>query len=497
MNGSVTLLKQIGANLNGANRSLTSNAKSEEGFANKLQSLLGEVSSNNQGQQPLMKQIKVLLNKEMNPAQMEKELKTLIDQLKAFVHSLPGGDMALNQDSAHPNMSTLTEETDVGSLIQSLEKALETGNDRSLSLDNNLVENLEALEGWLSDLEINLESINKKDISMQLSMSLSMPQSKIYSFNLSETGDLNPLINGKVEKLATELKGLLQDLSTSFTGNKEQNPLQMSKQLKELYSIAEQLIKIEKNNPASTEVKQLLQQVKQDTTSPKAFASFEQALMNLKRRSNLSLTNKYSQNAKVTSAEFGKWMENSWSRLGDISDSKKESSLKTISFSPAGDGIMTKQEQMVIKLNPSNQSDQSMPKQLIEEFQKIMNRSRFNMNKAGSQLSIKLNPGSLGDMMVKMTQQNGEMMVKIMVSTQAAKEMLEGNLNQLRHMFTPNQVQIEKQDLSTQTDQSFTFEKEEDQEQEKGRQHEKSSETASEEDDEAQSFHDVLMNEKV
>ncbi|WP_345238848.1 flagellar hook-length control protein FliK [Pontibacillus salipaludis] len=492
MNGSVTLLKQIGANLNGANKSLTSNAKTEQGFANKLQSLLGEVSSNNQGQKSLMKQIKVLLNKEMNPAQMGKELKTLIDQLKAFVQSLPD-----NQSSVLSNMSTLSEEAGVESLIQSLEKALEIGKDRNLSLDNNLVEKLEALEGWLSDLETNLESNSKKDVPKLSAMSLSMPQSITYSFNVSETVESNSLISGKVEKLATELKGLLQDLSTSLTRNKEQNPLQMSKQLKELSSIAEQLIKIEKNNPASTEVKQLLQQVKQDTTSPKTFASFEQALMNLKRRSNLSLTNKYSHNAKVTSAEFGKWMENSWSRLGDLSEAKKESSLKTISFSPTGDGMMTKQEQMVIKLNPSSQSDQSMPKQLIEEFQKIMNRSRFNMNKAGSQLSIKLNPGSLGDMMVKMTQQNGEMMVKIMVSTQAAKEMLEGNLNQLRHMFTPSQVQIEKQDLSAQLDQSFTFEKEGEQQQERDRQQEQSSNPASEEDDESLSFHDVLMNEKV
>ncbi|GGC96980.1 flagellar hook-length control protein FliK [Pontibacillus salipaludis] len=492
MNGSVTLLKQIGTNLNGANKSLISNAKSEQGFANKLQSLLGEVSSNKQGPQSLLKQIKLLLNKEMNPAQMGKELKTLIDQLKAFVQSLPD-----NQSSVLSNMSTLSEEAGVESLIQSLEKALEIGKDRNLSLDNNLVEKLEALEGWLSDLETNLESNSKKDVPKLSAMSLSMPQSITYSFNVSETVESNPLISGKVEKLATELKGLLQDLSTSLTGNKEQNPLQMSKQLKELSSIAEQLIKIEKNNPASTDVKQLLQQVKQDTTSPKAFASFEQALMNLRRRSNLSITNKYSHNAKVTSAEFGKWMENSWSRLGDFSEAKKESSLKTISFSPTGDGMMTKQEQMVIKLNPSSQSDQSMPKQLIEEFQKIMNRSRFNMNKAGSQLSIKLNPGSLGDMMVKMTQQNGEMMVKIMVSTQAAKEMLEGNLNQLRHMFTPSQVQIEKQDLSAQLDQSFTFEKEGEQQQERDRQQEQSSNPASEEDDESLSFHDVLMNEKV
>lgn len=496
MNGSVTLLKQIGVNLNGINKSVTSNANTEQGFSNKLHSLLGEVASNNQGQS-LTKQRKLLLNKDMNSSQMEKELKTFIDQLKAFVQSLPEGDMALNQGSVLPNRSTLSEETGIASLVQSLEKALEALKDRDLSLDNNLIEKLEALDGRLSDLETNLELNAKKDVSKLSAMSLSMPHFITHSFNVSETVESKSLISGNVEKLATDLKGLLQDLSATLTGNKEQTSLQMSKQMKELYSIAEQLIKIEKNHPASTEVKQLLQQVKQDTTSPKAFASFEQAFMNLKRRSNLSITNKYSHNAKVTSAEFGKWVENSWARLGDFSESKKESSLKTISFSPTADGMMTKQEQMVIKLNSTNQSDQSMPKQLIEEFQKVMNRSRFNMNKAGSQLSIKLNPGSLGDMMVKMTQQNGEMMVKIMVSTQAAKEMLEGNLNQLRHMFTPSQVQIEKQDLSAQLDQSFTFEKEGEQQQDKDRQQEQSSNTAGEEDDESLSFHDVLMNEKV
>ncbi|QST01587.1 flagellar hook-length control protein FliK [Pontibacillus sp. ALD_SL1] len=497
MNGSVAFLQQRGATVKSGNNPLTANATSEQGFANKLQSLLGEASSNNQELQTLQKQLKVLLNKEVKLSEMGKELKEVIDHLKALVESLPEGVSALNQGNVPSQMRTLSNNDNIKSFINSIEKALV--NEADSFVDNNMGEKLEVLQGWLSDLKSILEpKLSQNDVQEQLSaMSLSMPQSITYSRNAAEPGESNLSVSGNVEKVATDLKRLLQNLSTVMTGNKEHTSLQISKQMKELYSIAEQLIKIEKSSQASTEVKQLLQQLKQDTTSPKAFASFEQALMNLRRRSNLSLNNKYSQNAKVTSTEFGKWMENSWSRLGEFSETKKEPSLKTIGFSSTGDGMMTKQEQMVIKLSPNRQSDQSMPKQLIEEFQKIMNRSRFNMNKVGSQLSIKLNPGSLGDMMVKMTQQNGEMMVKIMVSTQAAKEMLEGNLNQLRHMFTPSQVQIEKQDLTTQTDQSFTFEKDEDQQQEKDRQHEQSTETASEEDDESLSFHDVLMNEKV
>src|SRR5699024_10698520 len=63
-----------------------------------------------------------------------------------------------------------------------------------------------------------------------------------------------------------------------------------------------------------------------------------------------------------------------------------------------------------------------------------------------SALSITLNPSNIGEMLVRMTEVDGEMMVKIVVTTSRAKEMLESNMHQLRHMFSPHQVQIERQE---------------------------------------------------
>src|SRR5699024_4075522 len=42
---------------------------------------------------------------------------------------------------------------------------------------------------------------------------------------------------------------------------------------------------------------------------------------------------------------------------------------------------------------------------------------------------------------------NGEMTVKITVSSQATKKMLEANIHQLKNMFSPHQVVIEKQEI--------------------------------------------------
>ncbi|WP_337020412.1 flagellar hook-length control protein FliK, partial [Oceanobacillus massiliensis] len=112
----------------------------------------------------------------------------------------------------------------------------------------------------------------------------------------------------------------------------------------------------------------------------------------------------------------------------------------------------SKLEQYAIYINQSQTNpNQSPDRQLIEQFQKIMNTSKFSAMPNGTNLlSIALRPNNLGEMMVRFTQINGEMTVRILVSSSAAKEMLESNVHQLKNMFSPHQVVVEKQDLTIQ-----------------------------------------------
>src|SRR5699024_11587249 len=84
-----------------------------------------------------------------------------------------------------------------------------------------------------------------------------------------------------------------------------------------------------------------------------------------------------------------------------------------------------------------------------------MESSRYlNLNQANRQMTIHLRPHHLGYIVVKMNELNGEMLVKLMVQSSDAKRMLESNLHQLKHMFSPHQVVIEKQDTLLFTDQT-------------------------------------------
>src|SRR5699024_1198828 len=121
--------------------------------------------------------------------------------------------------------------------------------------------------------------------------------------------------------------------------------------------------------------------------------------------------------------------------------------LEQIGEQSASSMPMSKIEQFVIH---DSRDETTHPDQqsLMKQVQQAIKTSRFMvMNNGTSQLSIALKPESLGEMMVRLVQNNGEMTVKIAVTTQAAKEMLEANMHQLKHLFSPHQIVIEREEL--------------------------------------------------
>lgn len=166
----------------------------------------------------------------------------------------------------------------------------------------------------------------------------------------------------------------------------------------------------------------------------------------------------------------------------------------------ANQGHLSQQEQLVIHMSRPQQSTSTNSSQpLIEQLQKIIQSTRFNQIGGQKQLSIQLKPANLGDMVVKFTQMDGQMAVKISVTTQAAKEMLESNIQQLRHMFSPNQVVIERQVDSTQTDENHAFLNQDDDSSKSGEGSEQDEQNQSDSNDEhnEKSFKDYLFEEEV
>ena len=231
---------------------------------------------------------------------------------------------------------------------------------------------------------------------------------------------------------------------------------------------------------------------KEDTGEQRIWRDLLQAF---ERRMQVSGNQPYRSEAKVTSSDISKWLTKAMEKHG-------------LNEKPTGPRIfnhlntpLPQLEQYVIHINQSLTDKHADRPELIEQFQKVMRTSSFRYTPSGlNQLSITLRPDNLGEMMVRFTQINGELAVKIMVTTQAAKEMLETNMNQLRNMFLPHQVIVEKQDAAVQSNEFVQKEQNDeqlhDQEQNHSQNPNKEEHKQSEEDFETQ-FHEILLNEKV
>ncbi|MYL33145.1 hypothetical protein GLW08_01500 [Pontibacillus yanchengensis] len=480
---------------------------SRKSFRNAMQSVLQNTTSKSELQKGL--------NELVSSSQFSEQMKSLLTHVKQFFQSIPKEELTLNSD-----MLTNLKNSDLWSkLSNQKQKNIEDlfENNQSilsiLNLDtldsNDSSIQLMTVQTWFqanpgyrstelgSAIESQLKQLQRQSITLNTQFATSF---------IADSGlQQNNVTFNKQGEEAKAMEKLVLQLTTSLQNLDQETQLtksQMATLEKKLFEIAKQWVQMDKSQ--SQAPNQILQQLKQEGVSDKALESWQQALSNLKKRSSLANQNQYGQNATVTRNEFANWIRSAWQRMnteGSKAANQEQQNLKTSpsQFSTSDMVPMSKQEQMVIKLNGS-QSNESMQKQLVEEFQKVMNRSKFSIHKGSSQLSIKLNPGQLGDMMVKMTQQNGEMMVKIMVTSQAAKEMLEGNLQQLRHMFSPSQVQVEKHDQLTSSQESHLLDKDQADKDEEQTQNFHSTYEADEEyeeDSENVSFHDLLMNEKV
>lgn len=108
-------------------------------------------------------------------------------------------------------------------------------------------------------------------------------------------------------------------------------------------------------------------------------------------------------------------------------------------------------------LNVGQASGQALPEdQIMEQLQNIMKQSKFSTSPNGTnQLLIKLNPAHLGTLTIKLIETNGEMIARIIASSKTAKDVIETNLNSLRHVFSTQNITVEKLDIQYQGDSQF------------------------------------------
>lgn len=137
---------------------------------------------------------------------------------------------------------------------------------------------------------------------------------------------------------------------------------------------------------------------------------------------------------------------------------------------------------------------------LVKEIQYLMNRSQLSNTQGTMKLLLKLYPENLGSIRIEIMQQDGVLSARLLATTQAAKELLDGQLHQLKSAFAHANIQMDRIDIAQslqETDRNFRdqsmfsnmFRQQQEQENENQDEHD--------EDEESLSFKDYLINEEV
>ncbi|WP_235001611.1 flagellar hook-length control protein FliK [Halobacillus sp. Marseille-P3879] len=309
------------------------------------------------------------------------------------------------------------------------------------------------------------------------------------------TGDTNgqsvkkPSLEGPLLNEMKEIWSKFEKISTQLTSLRQENGGVLLEDI---------------DQKMSTELKQVLEQVSKLAGQTKDGKAFQDTLVQISRNGSSEqqqlfahLIKNYSDRKSVPSGyyqqtrnrDIAKWAAQTLSR--NITNDQK-----SITHGGGFQSVMSNVEQYVLHVN-QNQSQGVPGSQFMEQFEQLIKSSRLFRN-GQSEMNIRLKPQHLGDMNIKILQMNGEMTVKITVTTQAAKDILENNVNQLRHMFSPQQVVVDKSDIAS-GEQFFSQEEKEaggfKDQQPSQSEDDHDAEDSSEE--ETVSFKELLVNEQV
>ncbi|HLR66148.1 flagellar hook-length control protein FliK [Virgibacillus alimentarius] len=288
----------------------------------------------------------------------------------------------------------------------------------------------------------------------------------------------------EIKKYFTEIVQKAEKLIAQVSSNQE-----IKKIAPKLLAFIEQWIMLEKKYDAKEN--QIKPQTNEDTIETKIWRSL---LDVFQRKHQFALQQYGDLDSDVTESNIVNFVQ-------------KVMNNNSFGYKPAGLGSsfssmsISKLEQYAIYVNMSQiQGSYPVDQDIMDQFQNIIRRSKFLAKSNGiNQLSIALRPDTLGEIRLRLTQVGGDMTVKIIVTSQATKEILQSNIHQLKSMFSPHQITIEKLDVNFQSNQEL-YEKEREQEQankeDQNHPGQSKQNKQSNEDTEVH-FHELLMNEKV
>lgn len=133
----------------------------------------------------------------------------------------------------------------------------------------------------------------------------------------------------------------------------------------------------------------------------------------------------------------------------------------------------------------------------VQKFEQVMSRSQMANNAQGQRLLIKLYPEELGSVRIEFIQKDGLLSARILTSTAAGKQMIEGQLNQLKSGLASQNIQLDRLDIAQALSEPGRSERGQQFNQQSANQQQTEERKEQREEDESYSFEELLAELEV
>src|SRR5699024_10931245 len=188
------------------------------------------------------------------------------------------------------------------------------------------------------------------------------------------------------------------------------------------------------------EAPRMLSEVKEKLLSEKESKIWQQLVQTYEKRQSFSKQLIYQTESSISKQDVHRWLEQAFAQYGQVASHSQSTSSFHQTMMP-----MNEIHQFDIHLQATNRVEK-ISNELITQLTNVIQKSNFIQGTQMNQLTISLNPENLGNITVRLVEVDGEMTVKLLVTSSLTKKALETNIHQLKHMFSPHQISIEREE---------------------------------------------------
>lgn len=341
------------------------------------------------------------------------------------------------QDTSFKTFLLANEKEDVKALSTN-EKEPMVENDEEETTDHSIGKHGETDE---------LNSLVQDDVHENIDNSMIQPTIHMFLTNSDTTIDFN------VQPNMYASKNTFEDVVQTYSKMTKEEVMQLSNEIiryihtetvHEPSSLQQLLDVLKKVNQLSTKDKEALFNQLEELEEEKISETFKLLVKTFEKRTEMTTQNMYQNDAIITKSTIANWLEQAFQRYDTVQSSQQinDTVMSTQMSNPTNLPI-DEVQQYDIHIRQTGKVEE-ISEQLVSKLTTVIQKSSIFKQDGIMLLQLQINPTQLGHITVRMAEVNGEMRVELFVTTNATKKILESNIHQLKHLFSPHQVIIEK-----------------------------------------------------